>query len=64
MLQLLGRHVIENSGDWFQKGWYGAPKSGWPSSDSSWQCPYMLETTTKIVNAVSSSGVVVKKYSS
>ena len=37
-----------NSGDWFQKVWYGAPESGWPSSDSSWQCYYMLATTTKL----------------
>ena len=28
--------------------WYGAPESGWPSSDSSWQCYYMLGTTTKL----------------
>ena len=25
----------------------GAPESGWSSSDSSWQCYKMLETTTK-----------------
>ena len=36
------------SGDWFQKVRYGAPESGWPSSDSSWQCCYMLGTTTKM----------------
>ena len=36
------------SGDWFQKLWYGAPESGWPSSDSSWQCNYVLGTTTKL----------------
>ena len=48
MLQLVSRHVIENSGDRFQKVWYGAPESGWPSSDSSWQCCYMLGTTTKL----------------
>ena len=35
-------------GDWLQKVWYGAPESGWPSSDSSWQCYYMLGTTTKL----------------
>ena len=34
----------QNSGDWF----YGAPEGGWPSSDSSWQCYYMLRTTTKL----------------
>ena len=33
-----------NSGDWF----YGAPESGWPLSDSSWQRYYMLGTTTKL----------------
>ena len=27
---------------------YGAPGSGWPSSDSSWQSYYMLGTTTKL----------------
>ena len=43
----------QNSGDWFQTVLYGAPESGWPSSDCSWQCYYML------VNAVSSSGVAV-----
>ena len=48
MLQLVSRHVIENSGDRFKKVSYGAPESGWPSSDSSWQCYYMLGTTTKL----------------
>ena len=44
----------------FQTVLYGASESGWPSSDSSWQCYYILGTTTNlIVNAVSSSGVVV-----
>ena len=37
-----------NSGDWFQTVLYGAPESGWPSSDSSWQCYYILGTTTKL----------------
>ena len=27
---------------------YGAPESGWPSSDSSWQYYYILGTTTKL----------------
>ena len=27
---------------------YGAPESGWPSSDSSWQSYYMLRTATKL----------------
>ena len=40
-----------NSGDWFQNVWYGAPEGGWPSLDSSWQCYYMLGTTTKISGA-------------
>ena len=48
MLQPVSRHVIENSGDRFKKVSYGAPESGWPSSDSSWQCYYMLGTTTKL----------------
>ena len=38
-----------NSGDLFQKVWYGAPESGWSSSDSSWQCYSMLGTTTKLL---------------
>ena len=38
-------HVIENSGD---RLLYGAPESGWPSSDSSWQSYYILRTTTKL----------------
>ena len=42
--------------DWFQG--YGAPESSWPSSDSSWQCYYMLGTTTKL-SMPSCSGVVV-----
>ena len=29
--------------------WYGALESGWPLSDSSWQCYYMLGTTTKLL---------------
>ena len=73
MLQLVSRHVIENSGDLFQKVWYGAPESGWPSSDSSWQCCYMLGTTTKlsmpfqVVEEISFLGLTVteiniKKY--
>ena len=47
MLWLISRHVIENSGDWLKQVSYGALESGWPSSDSSWQCYYMLGTTTK-----------------
>ena len=39
----------QNSGDWFQKVWYEGPESGWPSSDSSWQCYYMIGTTTKLL---------------
>ena len=39
----------QNSGHWFQIVWYGAPESGWPSSESSWQCYYMLGTTTKLL---------------
>ena len=27
---------------------YRAPESGWPPSDSSWQCYYVLGTTTKL----------------
>ena len=45
---LISRHVIENSGDRLKKVLYGAPESGWPSSDSSWQCYFMLGTTTKL----------------
>ena len=48
MLQLVSRHVIKNSGDWFKKVSYGAPESGWPSSDSNWQSYYMLGTITKL----------------
>ena len=48
VLQLVSRHVIENSGDRLKKASYGAPESGWPLSDSSWQCYYMLGTTTKL----------------
>ena len=48
MLWLVSRHVIKNSGDWLKKVSYGAPESGWPSSDYSWQCYYMLGTTTKL----------------
>ena len=36
-------HVIENSGDRFKKFSYGAPESGWPSSDSSWHVIACLE---------------------
>ena len=36
------------SGDRLKKASYGAPESGWPLSDSSWQCYYMLGTTTKL----------------
>ena len=35
----------QNSGGSFS---YGAPESGWPSSDSSWQRYYMFGTTTKL----------------
>ena len=44
---MVSRNVIENSGDRFQNV-YGAPESGWPSSDSSWQSYHMLGTTTKL----------------
>ena len=46
-------HVIKKFGTELR------PKSSWPSLDSSWQCYYLLGTTTKIVNAISNSGVVV-----
>ena len=36
------------SGDQLKKASYGVPESGWPLSDSSWQCYYMLGTTTKL----------------
>ena len=48
MLQLVSHHVIEKSGDRFKKILYGAPESGWPSSNFSWQCYCMLGTTTKL----------------
>ena len=48
MLQLVSRDVIEIQEVGFQKVWYGASESGWPSSDSSWQCYYMLGTTTRL----------------
>ena len=49
VLQLVSRRVIENSGDQLKKKpSYGALESGWPLSDSSWQCYYMLRTTTKL----------------
>ena len=38
VLQLVSRHVIENSGDQFKKVSYEAPESGWPLSEFSWQC--------------------------
>ena len=38
----------QNSGDQFKKVLYRAPESGWPSSDSSWQCYYMHGTTSKL----------------
>ena len=28
---------------------YRAPESGWPSSDSSWQCHYILGTIVNVV---------------
>ena len=34
-------------------------RRGLPPADFSWQCYYILGITTKIVSAVSSSGVVV-----
>ena len=37
-----------NSGEWLQDVWYGAPESGWPSSDPTGKCYYMLGTTTKL----------------
>ena len=48
VLWLVSRHVIENSGDRLKKVSYRALESGCPSSDSSWQCHYMLGTTTKL----------------
>ena len=45
MLQLVQSSCDRNSGDRFKKVSYGAPESGWPSSDSSWQCYYMLGTS-------------------
>ena len=42
------QYSCQNSGNCFQTVSYGAPESGWPSSDSSWQCYYILETTTKL----------------
>ena len=47
-MQLVSRHVIENSGDLFKSSVYAVSESGWPSSDSSWQCYYTLGTTTKL----------------
>ena len=43
MVQLVSRQEIG-----LRKVLYGAPKSGWPSSDSSWQCYYILGSTTKL----------------
>ena len=40
--------LVQSSGDCFEKVLYGAPESGWPSSDSSWQCYYILGSTTKL----------------
>ena len=48
VLQLVSRLVIENSEDRLKKASYGALESGWPLLDSSWQCYYMLGTTTKL----------------
>ena len=45
--------------------WYGAPESGWPSSDSSWQCYYMLGITTKLSMLFQVPGLeLYLKYSS
>ena len=40
--------ACQSSCDWFEKVLYGALESGWPSSDSSWQCYYILGSTTKL----------------
>ena len=50
VLLLVSRLVIENLGDRFKEVLYRprAQESGWPSSDSNWQCYYMLGTTTKL----------------
>ena len=46
-LQLVSRHVIEVQEIGFKK--FGTElRRGWPPADSSWQCYYMLGTTTKL----------------
>ena len=45
VLQLVQSSCDRNSGDRFKKVSYGAPESGWSSSDSSWQFYYVLETS-------------------
>ena len=57
MLQLVSRHVIEIQRIGF-KSLVQSPTEWMAFIRSSWQCYYML-VTTKIVNAISSSGVVV-----
>ena len=48
VLQLVSHHVVKNSGNQFKNVSCGPPESGWPSSDSSWQCYYILGTTAKL----------------
>ena len=51
MLCLDGRAAAGQSSydrDRLKKASFGAPESGWPLSDSSRQCYYMLGTTTKL----------------
>ena len=57
-LQLVSRHVIEVQEISFKK--FGTElQRGWPPADSSWQCYYMLGTTTKLSVLFQSSGVVL-----
>ena len=46
VLQLVSRHVIEIH--MIQEIGFTTSESDWSSSDSSWQCYYMLGTTTKL----------------
>ena len=47
VLQLVSRHVIKNQEIGFKK--FGTElRRGWPPADFSWQCYYMLGTTTKL----------------
>ena len=60
--QLVSRHVIEVQEIGFKK--FGTElRRGWPPADSSWQCYYMLGTTTKLSVLFQVLSLYLKKYS-